>query len=160
VPGDGIELLASSQNTITGCTITNVAFHGIQINKASPIADQPNKKSSDNVITGNVIDQAGQDGINVASGDRNQITNNMITNSSDDTSGRDGIRITSSNSITCNDNVVSGNTATDNQIPKTQKYGLNIASSLCNRTVVGSGNNFNGNLVANIHDLGTGTIYL
>jgi len=160
VPGDGIELLASSENTITGCTITNVAFHGIQINKASPIADQPNKKSSDNVITGNVIDQAGQDGINVASGDRNQITNNMITNSSDDTSGRDGIRITSSNSITCNDNVVSGNTATDNQIPKTQKYGLNIASSLCNRTVVGSGNNFNGNLVANIHDLGTGTIYL
>lgn len=54
----------------------------------------------------------------------------------------------------------SGNTATDNQMPKTQKYGLNVAGSLCNRTVVGAGNDVNGNLIAAAHDLGTGTIYL
>jgi len=157
--GDGIELLASSNNTIQGCTITNTGGHGIQVNKSSTTADQANKKSNDNVVTGNTIDQAGQDGVNVISSDRNQITGNAITNSADDTSGRDGIRITSSDSITCNDNTVANNTATDNQTPKTQKYGLNIASSLCNRTVVGPSNNFAGNLTAPIHDIGTGTIY-
>ncbi len=158
--GDGIELLASSQNTITGCTITNVGGHGIQVNKSSTLADQPNKKANDNVITNNVIDQAGQDGINVVSGDRNRITNNTITNSSNVSTGRDGIRITTGDSIACDDNVVSGNTATDNQTPKTQKYGLNITAALCHRTVVGTGNNFSGNLIAPVHDLGTGTIYL
>jgi len=157
--GDGIELLASSNNTIQGCTITNTGGHGIQVNKSSTTADQANKKSNDNVVTGNTIDQAGQDGVNVISSDRNQITGNAITNSADDTSGRDGIRITSSDSITCNDNTVANNTATDTQTPKTQKYGLNIASSLCNRTVVGPSNNFAGNLTAPIHDIGTGTIY-
>ena len=56
--------------------------------------------------------------------------------------------------------MVSNNIATDNQPVKTQKYGLNIASSLCNRTVVGPGNDFAGNLTAPVRDLGTGTIYL
>jgi parallel beta-helix repeat protein len=160
VPSDGIELLASSQNRIEGCTITNTGGHGIQLVKSSPSADQPNKKSSNNVVTGNTIDQAGQDGIDLHGGDRNQIIGNTVTNSSDDTTGRDGIRITSGDSITCDDNMVSGNTATDNQATKTQKYGLNIASSLCNRTTVGPGNNFAGNLTGPIRDAGTGTIFL
>jgi parallel beta-helix repeat protein len=160
VPGDGIELLASSQNTIQGCTIQNTGLHGIQVTKSSTVAAQPNKKSSDNVITGNTIDNAGQDGINVNSSDRNQILNNTITNSSNISSGRDGIRISSADSITCNDNAVSGNTATDNQAVKTQRYGLNIGSSLCNRTVAGPGNNFIGNLTGPIRNLGTGTIFL
>ena len=160
---DGIELLASRHNTVQGCTITNVGGHGIQLNKAPHVLTQigqPDKKSSDNVVTGNTIDNAGQDGINVTSGDRNQITNNVITNSSNVTPRRDGIRVTSFESITCDDNVVSGNTATDNQPVKTQKYGLNIESVLCNRTVVGAGNQFTGNLTAPIHNLGTGTIFL
>jgi hypothetical protein len=55
--------------------------------------------------------------------------------------------------------VVSGNTATDNQATKTQTYGLYIASSLCNRTVVGPGNDFAGNRVASIRNLGTNTIF-
>ena len=160
VPGDGIEFLASSDNLVEGCTITNTGLHGIQLVKSSTTADQPNKKSNNNVITGNVIDEAGQDGVNVGSSDDNQITGNTITNSADVTSGRDGIRISSSNSITCDDNVVSNNTATDNQTPKTQKYGLNISSSLCNRTVVGPGNNFAGNLTGDIRNLGTGTIFV
>src|SRR6266540_4031146 len=157
--GDGIELLASSQNTITGCTVSNVGGHGIQLNKSSLLADQPNKKSSDNLISNNTIDQAGQDGINVSSGDRNTVTGNTITNSSDDTSGRDGIRITSIDTITCDDNTVSYNVSTDNQATKTQKYGLNITGAACNRTVVGPGNTFSGNLVGDVHDAGTETIY-
>jgi len=157
--GDGIELLASSQNTITGCTVSNVGGHGIQLNKSSLLADQPNKKSSDNLISNNTIDQAGQDGINVSSGDRNTVTGNTITNSSDDTSGRDGIRITSIDTITCDYNTVSYNVSTDNQATKTQKYGLNITGAACNRTVVGPGNTFSGNLVGDVHDAGTGTIY-
>jgi len=159
VPGDGIEFLASSNNVVEGCTITNTGLHGIQLVKSSTTAAQPNKKSNDNIIRNNVIDEAGQDGVNVGSSDRNQITGNTITNSADVTPGRDGIRVSSSDSITCDDNVVSNNSANDNQSPKTQKYGLNIGSSLCNRTVVGPGNNFAGNLTGAFRDLGTGTIF-
>jgi parallel beta-helix repeat protein len=154
----GIELLASTNNTIQGCRITGAASYGIQANKSSAVAPQPNKKSSDNLITGNTIDQSGRDGINVNSGDRNRITGNTVTNSADLVASRDGIRLMSADSVTCDDNSVSGNTATDNQSTKTQKYGLHISSSLCNRTVVGPGNNFAGNLTAPIRDIGTGTI--
>lgn len=161
VQGDGIEFLASSNNRVERCTITGVGGIGIQVNKSSTVADQPNKKSNDNVITDNVIDQAGQDGINVISGDRNLIADNTVTNSANVTSSRDGIRITSADSIGCEDNTVSGDTSIDNQTTRTQKYGLNIANALCNRTVVGPipPNNFTPNLSAPIHNLGTGTIF-
>lgn len=159
VSGDGIELLASSGDRVSGCLITDVGGHGIQINKSSPIADQPNKKANRNVITANTITQAGQDGINVTSGDDNEITGNTITDSSDDTSGRDGIRITSTDAVSCDGNRVWGNRATDDQTTRTQKYGLNIASALCHSTVVGSDNVFTGNLVGPIRDVGTGTSY-
>jgi parallel beta-helix repeat protein len=163
LPGDGIEFLASSDNLVEGCTITNTGGHGIQLVKSSTTAAQPNKKSNDNLVMNNVIDEAGQDGINVGSSDRNRIIGNTITNSSDVTSGRDGIRISSSDSITCDDNVVgeqgSPNSATDNQATKTQRYGLNISSSLCNRTVVGPDQTFLPNRTGDIHDLGTGTIF-
>jgi parallel beta-helix repeat protein len=159
IPSDGIELLASGQNRIEGCTITNVGGHGIQITKSSPQADQPNKKANANVVIGNVIDQAGQDGLNVTSGDRNVIEGNTITNSSDDVSGRDGIRITSGDSVTCDDNVVMNNRATDTQAVKTQKYGLNIASPNCHGTVVVN-NDFNGNRVGPVNDEGMSSEYL
>lgn len=161
--GDGIEFLASSDNLVEGCTITNTGGHGIQLVKSSTTAAQPNKKSNDNLVMNNVIDEAGQDGINVGSSDRNRIIGNTITNSSDVTSGRDGIRVSSSDSITCDDNVVgeqgSPNSATDNQATKTQRYGLNISSSLCNRTVVGPNQTFLPNRTGDIRDLGTGTIF-
>lgn len=156
---DGIELLAASDNLIEGCTITNVGGHGIQIVKSSATAEQANKKSNDNVVTGNVIDNSGEHGIDVGSSDRNQISSNTITNSSNRLSSRDGIRVSSSDSVGCDDNRVNNNVATDNQVPKTQKYGLNINSSLCRRTVVTS-NDFSGNLTGPIRDVGTNTIYL
>src|SRR5215211_1040897 len=147
VPKHGIELLASRNNRVEGCTVTGVGGNGIYADKASTQAPQPNKKSNDNTIIDNVVDESGQNGIAVNSGDRNVITGNTVTNSSNLVTSRDGIRIFSSDSIGCDDNSVSGNTATDNQAVKTQKYGLNIVSSLCNGTVVGS-NNFAGNLTA------------
>ena len=159
VPSDGIELLASSNSRIEGCRITNVGGHGIQITKSSTQSDQPNKKSNANVVLGSVIDQAGQDGLNVTSGDRNVIDGNTITNSSDDVPGRDGIRITSLDSVTCDDNVVRNNRATDTQAVKTQKYGLNIASPNCHGTVVVN-NDFSGNRVAPINDSGTQSGFL
>ena len=73
---------------------------------SSTTADQPNKKSNDNVIVGNIIDDAGYDGINVTSGDRNIISGTLVTNSSDDVSSRDGIRITTSDGIVANGNSV------------------------------------------------------
>lgn len=158
IPSDGIELLASSSNRVENCQVTNVGGHGIQITKASTSASQPNKKSNDNVIVGNYIDNAGQDGINLNSGDRNVLTGNTILNSSNITTSQDGIDIASNDSILCDDNVVQSNTATDNQAVKTQRYGLSISSSNCHRTVVTS-NNFSGNRVGDIRDLGTGTIY-
>lgn len=159
VPGAGIEFLAASHNLVEGCTITGVGGYGIYAHKSSTSADQPNKKSNDNTIRNNRIDESGKDGINVTSSDRNLVTGNVITNSSNLTTGRDGIRITTADSITCDDNVVSNNVANDTQATKTQKYGLHIYSSLCRRTVVGPGNDFSGNLVAPIRDAGSGTIY-
>jgi parallel beta-helix repeat protein len=125
--------------------------------KSSTSATQANKKSNDNVVRNNVIDKAGRDGINVTSGDRNRIEGNRVTNSGN-AAASDGIRITSADSIRCDDNIVQGNVATDTQTTKTQRYGLNIASSLCARTFVGS-NDFSGNRVKGINDVGTGTQY-
>lgn len=156
VDSHGIQFLASSQNRVEGCTIIDVGGYGIQITKASASADQPNKKSNDNVITGNVIQQAGQDGININSSDRNLISGNTILNSSDEVSGRDGIRINSADSIACDDNAIENNVATDDQAIATQRYGLSISSSRCNRTIV-RGNDFTGNAVGEINDLGTDT---
>lgn len=160
IPGAGVEFLASNRNTVTGCEIRRVGGVGIYAHQSSSSAPQPNKKSSDNLISANTIEDAGQHGVYISNGDRNQVVNNRITNSSDVITNRDGIRISSVVSgLTCDDNKVSGNTATDNQTTKTQTYGLNIFSALCNRTVVGPGNNFAGNRVGEIRDLGTGTLY-
>jgi parallel beta-helix repeat protein len=156
VPGDGIELLAASRNQVQGCTVTNTGGYGIQLVKGSPTAGQPNKKPILNVISANTVDQSGSDGINITSGDDNEVRGNTVTNSSDNVSGRDGIRITSSDAITCDDNVVSDNTATDNQATKTQRWGLRIVSTACHRTVV-SNNTFTGNLTGEILDGGTDT---
>jgi parallel beta-helix repeat protein len=158
VPGDGIELLASNRNLIENCTIHDVGGSGIDVAKSSSSAGQPNKPSDDNMIIGNTVDNAGNDGIRVNSGNNNTLSNNIVTNSSDDVSGRDGIRLFSISGISCNDNRVEGNTASDNQATPTQKYGLNIRSSECNGTVV-VGNSFSGNINGDILDLGTGTIY-
>src|SRR5919106_3631022 len=155
---DGIQFLASSNNRVEGCFIHDTVRDGIEATKAQTIHAQPNKKSTDNVIIGNVIDNAGENGIRIHSSDRNLVTGNTVANSSDDVASRDGIQITSGDSITCDDNRVEGNTATDTQATKTQAYGLNIASSLCNRTFVGT-NDFSGNKVGAIRDLGTNTQY-
>jgi hypothetical protein len=158
VPTDGIELLASSDNVVERCTITNVGGHGVQITKAGATANQPNKKSNNNTVSGNWIENSGQDGINVISGDANNILGNNVLNSSDDVVNKDGVRIGSSSSITCDNNAVDGNTLADNQATPTQRYGLNISSSLCNRTVVGE-NAFSGNRLGDILDKGTDTQY-
>jgi parallel beta-helix repeat protein len=159
VPSDGIELLASTDNVVEGCTITNVGGHGIQLAKSSLSADQPNKLPSRNTIRNNTVDQSGQDGINVNGGNDNLFVDNTITNSSDETTSRDGIRLGSGDGAACNDNQVRSNIATDNQATKTQRYGLYIATSLCNRTVVGADNDFSGNRVAPYRDLGTATVF-
>ena len=43
VPGEGIELLASSENVVERCTITRVGSHGIQLTKSSAGTSVPNK---------------------------------------------------------------------------------------------------------------------
>ena len=158
VPKSGIELLAANENLVEGCTITDVGGHGIQINKASPGADQPNKPSSDNVISANTITNSGIDGVNITSGDNNHVLANTITNSSDDITERDGVRITSGDGIPCDANVVEGNVAFDDQAVQTQRHGLSIVHSLCTGTVVGD-NDFVGNLSAQLLDQGTNTVF-
>lgn len=159
VPGDGVELLASNRNLVEGCRITNVGGYGVRVGKSSSQATQPNKPSDENTVRSNTIDQAGRDGIFVNSSNRNRITANRVTNSSDDVSSRDGIRISSSDSRSCNGNVVRTNVATDTQATKTQAYGLDITSSLCVGTVVGSDNDFTGNKAGTIRNSGTGTVF-
>lgn len=155
IPGDGIELLAARNNRIEGCRISNVGGRGIQVTKSAPnpigqggAGVQTNKKSRDNVLVGNIIDRAGQHGIEILSSDANTIDANAISNS-----GRDGIRITAQDDIPCNGNVVRNTVATDNQRTRVQ-YGLNIPTPLCNGTVVGPNNAVNP-----INDKGTNTQY-
>ena len=148
VLGDGIELLASRHNRIEGCTISGVGGYGIQITKSSTAADQPNKKSSDNLVSGNIIQNSAQDGINIISSDLSQIAGNSISGS-----GRDGVRVDSSNSVTCDQNSVTGNAITNSV-----KWGLNIDDPLCHGTVVNT-NSFSGNGSGSIRDRGTGTQY-
>ena len=163
IPGDGVELLASSYNRVEGCTISHVGRNGIQITKASATADPTivavNKKSEWNVIVSNVIDESGHSGININSSDHNTIDGNKITNSSDKTLNGDGIKLTSTSSISCDDNVVRKNDAFDNQGRKTQNWGLHITTANCHRTVVEANNNFDGNLMGPIRDRGTDTVY-
>jgi parallel beta-helix repeat protein len=151
---DGVDFLASNHNKITGCRISNVGGTGIGAIKASATADQKNKKSSYNVIRGNRIDQAGRDGILINGGGHNRVEKNWVTNSSDEVDHRDGIRIQAIAGVTAIGNVVRDNVAIDNQTEPTQRFGLNISSPQCKRTVV-RGNNFEGNRVGAIHDLGT-----
>jgi parallel beta-helix repeat protein len=158
VNGDGIQFLASSENRVEGCFVHDTGKDGIRATKSETNAPQPNKKANDNVIIGNTIDNAGLNGIEVNSSDGNEVTGNTVTNSSDNASGMDGIRISTMDGITCDDNRIESNLATDNQPVKTQVYGLNITNSLCHRTFVGS-NTFTGNKTGAIRDLGSGTIY-
>ncbi|HEV2907354.1 MAG TPA: right-handed parallel beta-helix repeat-containing protein [Actinomycetota bacterium] len=162
IPGDGVELLASSYNRVEGCTISHVGGNGIQITKASATADPRivalNKKSEWNAILGNAIDESGASGINVNSSDHNTIDGNTIKNSSDKTTNGDGIKLTSTSSITCDDNVIRKNTAFDDQSPKTQNWGLHITMPNCHRTVIEPNNVLTGNLRGACRDAGTNTI--
>ena len=154
---DGIEFLASSNNTVEGCRIRNVGSHGIEIAKASAVAPgQPNKKASGNLVRNNVVDQSGQEGIKVNGGDNNVIRGNTVTNSANKVADHDGIRISSTDGISCDRNRVLNNVATDNQSTKTQRYGLNISSPLCHNAVV-SGNRLKGNRQGRFNDEGTAT---
>jgi hypothetical protein len=158
VPGDGIQLLAAVDSRIERCTVTNAGRHGISISKASPTAMQSNKKSSGNVVAANVIRGSGDDGINITSGDRNHVLGNHVLNSSSAVTGGDGIRLTAIDSVSCDDNVIEGNSASDDRTTPRQRYGLNISDPLCARTDVRA-NTFSGNVRGPIQDLGTGTIF-
>jgi parallel beta-helix repeat protein len=145
---DGIQFLASSDNRIENCTISGVARHGIYMSQSSASADQPNKPSDNNVISGNTVQTVSGNGIAVNSSNRNQIIGNTVVSNV-----MNGIHLTSTASLPCNDNLVNLNTINSNT-----RYGLYIVSPACNGTVVWS-NTFSGNGLGAIRDLGTGTIY-
>jgi parallel beta-helix repeat protein len=84
IPYDGIQMLASNNNRIEGCSVTGAGRHGIYAVKSSSSAAQPNKPSDDNIIVGNLVQNAANNGIGVNSGNRNVITGNTVLNSSSD----------------------------------------------------------------------------
>ncbi len=158
IDGDGIELLASSRNIITGNKIYDIGGHGIQLNKSSATASQANKPSQYNTVIGNDIYNVGQDGININSSSNNMVTGNSILNSANVTASRDGVRIQVSDAIACSFNIVNGNTITDDQGTDTQRYGVNISDTECSYNTVAN-NYIEGNLTGNINDSGTQTQY-
>ena len=89
VPSEGVELLAASFSRVEGCTITNTGGHGVQVTKSSPIASQPNKKSTTTFVAANTIQGAEEDGVQVLGSARNQVLGNSIS----------GERVTASASI-------------------------------------------------------------
>jgi parallel beta-helix repeat protein len=157
VPGDGIELLASSNNVIEECTITSSGGHGIQVTKASAVAAVPNKPSNSNTLRNNAVGLSGRDGININSGSDNIVVGNNVTDGSQATTGRDGVRIESFDGVSCDRNNLESNSLTDDQPVATQRYGINIADPECADNVIGSSNVFSGNAFGDINDGGTNT---
>lgn len=157
VPGNGIELLATTESVVEKCRINRVGRTGIALIKSSPSASQANKKPNRNVIRRNRVNQSGEHGILVISGDRNRIIRNTVKNSSDKVVRRDGIRVDTQDSVRCDRNKIRRNTATDTQRPKTQFYGVHITQPACHRNQVVR-NKLGGNLTAPFRDGGTGTV--
>lgn len=158
VPRHGIEMLASSFNTVENCHVHDVGGIGIYANKASSSSTPPNKPSNGNTILNNLVERTGNDGIRLNSGNNNTVDGNTVKNSGQTVSSRSGIRVISYNQQPCDDNVLQYNTAADDQTPATQLYGLDITSAECNRTVIRD-NAFSGNNNGEIRDNGTDTIY-
>jgi hypothetical protein len=158
VDGDGIELLASSRNLVTGNKIYDIGGHGIQLNKSSATASQANKPSQYNTVTGNDIYNVGQDGININSSSNNIVSSNNVVNSANVTASRDGVRIQVSDAIACSFNIINGNTVTDDQGTATQRYGINISDAECSYNTIAN-NYIEENLTADINDSGTQTQY-
>ena len=125
--------------------MTNTGGHGVQVTKSSPIASQPNKKSTDNVVAANTIQGAEEDGVQVLGSARNQVLGNSISGGA-----RDGIRVDSVDSILCDDNKIDGNTSISNT-----RWGININHPLCHNTVVGT-NTLTGNGSGPIRNVGAG----
>jgi parallel beta-helix repeat protein len=148
IPLDGIQLLASNNNRVEGCTVSDVTRHGIYIAKASALADQADKPSNNNLIVNNLITDSGGYGIAINGGSENLIMGNTVTNSA-----FSGIQLTTSLAIPCNDNRIEQNTASQNR-----QYGLRISSEDCMFNSVRD-NNFANNIAGTIFDNGVGTIY-
>jgi parallel beta-helix repeat protein len=156
----GIELVGSRDDVIENCTIDGVQGHGIRVRKAALSADQPNKKSSGNIVRNNVITRAGLDGVNVTSSDGTRVVGNTITSAGRAVTGpgggRSGIRVTTLDGVPANRTVVSGNAVSDPL--RWQRHGLDIDSPLAIGTVV-TGNSFSGSRLGPIRDQGTGTLF-
>ena len=157
VPSDGIELLASSFNRIEGCTITDAGGHGIQMTKSSTIADQPNKKSNNNVVTGNTVTNSGLDGINVNSATQ---TSSRATACSTTRTCRPDVTASASAPPTTSRATTTRCGATPRPTTRRRRHrptGVRIASPLCNQTIVAD-NTLSGNKTGALLDQGTGSI--
>jgi parallel beta-helix repeat protein len=158
-PQSGIELLAAQNCQILNCTSTGNQRYGINLAKASSTAGQPNKKASNNIITGGVYSSNVQHGINITSSDGNVISGTTVQNNGSGGTTFDGIRIQTTDSITADNNTIDSNLANDTQGTKTQRYGINIGPALvaqANNNIV-TNNNLQFNKTAGLNDIGTAT---
>ncbi len=109
--------------------------------------------ASEVIVSNNVLEQAKQHGINVASGYGCMITSNIVRNSGQSSSNTyNGIDINGS-SI---GNIVAINRCSDNQKNRTQKYGIRESDASNFNMIIG--NYVRGNLIGGIPNIGTNTI--
>ena len=137
---DGIFCNGANNNTITGNTSESNGGSGIQL-----------YSSSNNSVTGNTIKSNGSYGIMIASSNNNVVVGNVVMNNSKSVAGAyDGIYISTSDY-----NVITSNRCTDDQLVKTQGYGINIFNGTCDFNLV-DGNVLVGNLIGSRNDASGG----
>lgn len=112
-------------------------------------------------ITGNTVSRAGLDGIQLNGVQGSLVSNNkIIDNSQSSTNSYSGI-FCGAFTVGCSYNEIVGNIIYDDQVSKTQKYGINLALSSSTSNALGH-NTFGStnNATLNINDAGTSTVYL
>jgi parallel beta-helix repeat protein len=155
----GIKLLAADHITIRDCVIWGNNEHGIIIDKASTVAGQANKPSQHNTVTGCHIYENGTYGIYIRSSHYNKLQGLTIRNNGWDSTSSDGVRVTTGDSQAANGNVILGCVITDDQLSKTQAFGIRLlpSSGAVDRTVIGD-NQLRGNKSGALLNGGSNTV--
>lgn len=152
-PGGGIANLGPSYKTaVVGNVLENSG--AIYIGATTPEAGGPTSQNVNATVQGNVVEGAANSGIMLQGANNVSCTGNTVMNSSQaagEAGWYGGIWVDGGNDIT-----ISGNRCGDDQVTKTQGYGLVVdsTSGATSGIVVGD-NNFRGNLTGAINDTST-----
>lgn len=142
--GNGIKVTASYNCPITGNTVQESTIYGFQI-----------EGGHGNTVTGNAATKCGRDGFYFnAVKNMTVIGNSAESNNTTETATGSGFRLVGDTGAGSSADIIfTGNTSTDYQSPRKQKYGLYIGAGSSATLVMG--NNFRGQLIEEIFNGGS-----